>query len=276
MAKADHIYVRRAGYTHHGIDMGDGTVIHYTGEVGRKAGAAIRRTSRRIFARGARIRVRAYAECSADHVVISRACGRLRDACFNLALNNCEHFATWCKTGRHRSAQVADAVDAASGSVGTGVAVAGGLGAVSAGGAVTGLSGSGVMSGLAWAGAGSGAVGGLAAVGAAPAVVTVVAMRRALRDDPHLPRGERAARKAGRAATIAGGVVGSTAAIGAVSAAGAVAGLSAAGITSGLAAVGGTVGGGMAAGVGIVAASPAVAAAAVGYGIYRLWRYAVG
>lgn len=45
MTKADHIYVHRLGYTHHGIDMGDGTVIHYTGEVGRKQAAAVRRTS---------------------------------------------------------------------------------------------------------------------------------------------------------------------------------------------------------------------------------------
>jgi hypothetical protein len=33
MAKADHIHVHRLGYAHRGIDMGDGTAIHYTGEV---------------------------------------------------------------------------------------------------------------------------------------------------------------------------------------------------------------------------------------------------
>jgi hypothetical protein len=276
MAKADHIYVQRIGYTHHGIDMGGGTVIHYTGEVGQKAGAAVRQTSRRVFAQGGRIRVRAYARCGDNETVLARARGRLREARYRLAFNNCEHFATWCKTGEHRSEQAKDTVSVAGGSVGAGAAVAGGLGAVSAGGAVTGLSGSGVMSGLAWAGAGTGAVGGLVAVGAAPAAVTVVAMHRVLRDDPHLPQAERTARLTGRVATIAGGVAGATAAIGSVSTAGAVAGLSAAGITSGLAAVGATVGGGMAAGVGIVAAAPAVAAAAVGYGIYCAWRFLAG
>ena len=29
MDKGDHIFVYRRGYSHHGIDCGDGTVIHY-------------------------------------------------------------------------------------------------------------------------------------------------------------------------------------------------------------------------------------------------------
>jgi len=32
--------------------------------------------------------------------------GRLGEQNYNLLFNNCEHFAHWCKTGRHRSAQV--------------------------------------------------------------------------------------------------------------------------------------------------------------------------
>jgi hypothetical protein len=32
--------------------------------------------------------------------------GRLGEQRYNLIFNNCEHFAIWCKTGRHRSAQV--------------------------------------------------------------------------------------------------------------------------------------------------------------------------
>jgi hypothetical protein len=34
--------------------------------------------------------------------------GRLGEQNYNLLFNNCEHFAHWCKTGRHRSAQVED------------------------------------------------------------------------------------------------------------------------------------------------------------------------
>ncbi|PSM48498.1 hypothetical protein C7Y66_14205 [Chroococcidiopsis sp. CCALA 051] len=73
--------------------------------------------------------------------------------------------------------------------------------------------------------------------------------------------------------TTAGAVAGTAGAVGTVAAAGSVAGLSAAGITSGLAAVGATVGGGMAAGVVITVAAPAVAAAAIGYSAYSLWKW---
>jgi hypothetical protein len=34
--------------------------------------------------------------------------GRLGEQDYNLLFNNCEHFAHWCKTGRHRSTQVED------------------------------------------------------------------------------------------------------------------------------------------------------------------------
>jgi hypothetical protein len=34
--------------------------------------------------------------------------GRLGEQNYNLLFNNCEHFAHWCKTGRHRSNQVED------------------------------------------------------------------------------------------------------------------------------------------------------------------------
>ena len=45
MGKGDHIRVKRAGgvYYHHGLDVGDGYVIHYSGEVARKRNASIRR-----------------------------------------------------------------------------------------------------------------------------------------------------------------------------------------------------------------------------------------
>jgi hypothetical protein len=39
-------------------------------------------------------------------VTLQRALGRLGEQRYNLIFNNCEHFAHWCKTGRHRSAQV--------------------------------------------------------------------------------------------------------------------------------------------------------------------------
>jgi hypothetical protein len=72
--------------------------------------------------------------------------------------------------------------------------------------------------------------------------------------------------------TISGGVVGFGTITAAISASGVVAGLSAAGITSGLAAIGAVVGGGMTAGVAVLAAVP-IAVGAAGYGIIKGVKY---
>jgi hypothetical protein len=45
MAVGDHISVVRCGYSHHGIDGDDGTVIHLTGEPFAKRDARVRRTT---------------------------------------------------------------------------------------------------------------------------------------------------------------------------------------------------------------------------------------
>jgi hypothetical protein len=131
------------------------------------------------------------------------------------------------------------------------------------------------MSGLATVGGvvGGGAVAGIGALGLAPAAITSYAMSKVLEDSEHLSSDEREARALGRTMTTVGAAAGTAGTVGAVAAAGSVAGLSAAGITSGLAAVGATVGGGMAAGVAVTVAAPAVAAAAIGYGAYKFWKW---
>jgi hypothetical protein len=217
-------------------------VIHYT-----KSQATISRTSWASFASGMEVFVRRYGNCDTPDVVIQRAESRLGENTYHLFNNNCEHFAKWCKTGIRVSEQVRNAGAAAGGASGSGAAVAAGIGVVGATGAAAGLS--------------------------APATVTKIAMDQVLKDDESLPNDEREARAVGRTMTTVGAVAGTAGAVGTVAAAGSVAGLSAAGITSGLAAVGATVGGGMAAGVAVTVAAPAVAAAAVGYGAYRFWKW---
>lgn len=264
MAKGDHIYTQHTGFTHHGIDCGDGTVIHYShGEV--------RQTSLSTFGNGNQSFVKRYGQCDTDDIVIQRAESRLGENEYSLLFNNCEHFATWCKTGRNNSEQVKNAGAATGGASGSGAAVAAGLGVVSATGAAVGLSGAGIMSGLATVGGvvGGGAVAGVGVLGAAPAAVTKIAMDQVLKDDDRLPGDERKARQVGRTATTAGAVAGTAGAVAAISTSGSVAGLSAAGITSGLAAVGAVGGGGMAAGVAITVAAPAIAAATIGYASYK-------
>lgn len=271
--RGDHVYVRRRGYTHHGVEVDEGLVIHFTGTPGNKRGAMIRRTSLDEFIGRGKLRYRRYGHQLGPDLVVERAESKLGQSGYRLFSNNCEHFATWCVHDRTSSAQVNGA--RATGAVvsATAAGAAAGIGVVSATGTAAGLSGAGIMSGLAAAGGtvGAGAVGGLVVLGAAPAVPAVLVMNVALRDDPNLSEADRVARRAGRVSTTAGAVGGSAAGITAVSAAG-VAGLSGAGITSGLAAIGATVGGGMVAGSAIVIAAPAVASAGVGYGVYRAVR----
>lgn len=274
VAAGDHIFVRRLGYTHHGVEVADGLVIHFTGTPGSKRGAAIRQEPIEVFRSGGVVQVRRYEQRLEPDVAVERAESKLGQSGYNLYANNCEHFARWCVTGNHRSSQV-NGVSATGGVVATTTAAAaGGVGVITAVGEVAGLSGAGIMSGLGAAGGvvGAGAGGGLVVLGAGPAVLSAAVMNVALRDDVSLPSEERAARKAGRAASVAGAAGGSVAGVAAVSAAGSIAGLSAAGITSGLAAIGATVGGGMATGSAIVIAAPAVAAAGIGYGAYRILR----
>lgn len=273
MAAGDHIRVHRTGYWHHGIDMGDGTVIHFTGEEKNMNTAAITHTPLAVFSRESPYEIVEYASRPHPSEVIARALSRLGQRGYDLARNNCEHFATWCVLGEAASEQARRAVAAFSGTVGGGAAVAVGLGTVSAAGAVAGLSAPGIMSGLATVGGavGGGAATGLTLLATAPVAVAAVTMRRALKDAEHLPQQEREARAAGRVATVAGGVVGIAAVVGTVSIAGVV-GLSAVGITTGLKSIGRLVRGGMIAGVVIVLLVPALLAVASGYAVYKLRR----
>ncbi len=107
MAKGDHLYVSRGAYTHHGIDCGDGTVIHY------REGEAITRSSRPFFALGQEIWVKPYPLSDPPEVVVQRAMSRVGERDYHIVFNNCEHFAYWCKTGKHRSEQVDTVVAAA-------------------------------------------------------------------------------------------------------------------------------------------------------------------
>jgi hypothetical protein len=81
-------------------------VIHY------KNGDSILRSSREFFAKGQPLQVRFYGEADPPDVVVKRAVSRLGERDYHLIFNNCEHFATWCKTGKHESQQVNQAVAA--------------------------------------------------------------------------------------------------------------------------------------------------------------------
>jgi hypothetical protein len=94
-----------ARYQHHGIDCGNRSVIHYS-----KAGdeATILRTSYESFSWGNPVYPVQHSSGYVADVVVERAASRLGEQRYDLFFNNCEHFATWCKTGRNESAQLAN------------------------------------------------------------------------------------------------------------------------------------------------------------------------
>ena len=104
MAAADHLRVPRQHglFLHHGIDLGDGSVAHYL------EGREILRSPLEDFSRGQDVSVVSHDQASPAGVTLRRAMSRIGEQNYNLLFNNCEHFANWCKTGRHRSGQVED------------------------------------------------------------------------------------------------------------------------------------------------------------------------
>ncbi|NES68563.1 MAG: NC domain-containing protein [Okeania sp. SIO2D1] len=107
MARGEQIYTLReflnidGVYEHHGIDYGDGTVIHY-----RKGTETIERTSKEYFTDRRKVYVKRYPVRYIADTVIQRAESRLGERKYNIVFNNCEHFATWCITGVSHSQQV--------------------------------------------------------------------------------------------------------------------------------------------------------------------------
>ncbi len=101
MKKGDHLVVGRIAYTHHGIYIGNGKVIHCSDDNGVEA------ISLDQFRQGKQLRVRHYDKSSYSlNERVKRAKSRLSENNYNLVTNNCEHFATWVSSGKHESKQV--------------------------------------------------------------------------------------------------------------------------------------------------------------------------
>lgn len=114
MAYGDHLFVYRKGYSHHGIETEEGRVIHYESDLWQKvigplrklAPPIIREVSLEEFSAGGEVKMRKYFDCDPPETVVRRARNRLGESVYNVVDNNCEHFAIWCKTGRHHSTQI--------------------------------------------------------------------------------------------------------------------------------------------------------------------------
>ncbi len=115
MARGDRLAVERrfvgtaVTYTHHGIDMGDGTVVHARPDDPERIfeGGKVDRTSLGEFALGAPVRVvTTPAACYPPDEIADRALTLVGRDGYCPVVENCEHFATWCATGERQSRQV--------------------------------------------------------------------------------------------------------------------------------------------------------------------------
>jgi hypothetical protein len=102
-----HLVTPRLAFSHHGIYVGDGRVVHYGSLTHSLAGGPVEEVSLARFAQGHRVSVRLHAAPRFRwDEVIRRARSRVGENSYRLLSNNCEHFCEWCLHGQQRSYQV--------------------------------------------------------------------------------------------------------------------------------------------------------------------------
>ncbi|MEM8666439.1 MAG: lecithin retinol acyltransferase family protein [Planctomycetota bacterium] len=119
MARGDHFFVWRqhhgVPFQHHGIDAGDGTVIHFTdgedgvaGPGGSREEMVIARTTRELVTRNGRdvLHVIEHDQRLSVEDSIQRAESQIGRQGYHLVFDNCEHFASWCVVGDDESRQI--------------------------------------------------------------------------------------------------------------------------------------------------------------------------
>lgn len=111
MERGDHLISPRMGYSHHGLYLGRNQVIHYTGFSDGRHKGTIAITTLEEFCQGEGFTLQTYPFRLYDHEESAkRALSRLGEDWYDILLNNCEHFITWCILGLHSSHQVNRAV----------------------------------------------------------------------------------------------------------------------------------------------------------------------
>jgi hypothetical protein len=102
-----HLVTSRSGYTHHGIHVGGGKVVHYAGLCRSLNRGPVEEVPLAAFACGRPVAVkRDLAAHFPAEVVVARARSRLGENRYRIATNNCEHFCVWCLCGESRSEQI--------------------------------------------------------------------------------------------------------------------------------------------------------------------------
>lgn len=85
------------GYSHHGIYIGGGKVIHYDGEPGREDAAEIQISSLEKFSAGDPVNLYSDESEFTPGEIVARAHYRLGERKYSVENNNCQHFCNWCR-----------------------------------------------------------------------------------------------------------------------------------------------------------------------------------
>jgi len=102
-----HLATCRRGYTHHGIYVGRGRVVHYSGFSGVWQCGPVEEVSLPRFAAAHPVRIVDHdVSPYSSQEIVRRARSRIGENDYRLLTNNCEHFCNWCLCGVSRSAQV--------------------------------------------------------------------------------------------------------------------------------------------------------------------------
>ena len=110
----DHLAIQRLGYSHHGLYVGNGQVIHYQGSFANDDQTGqIGLSMLDDFHRGQPLQVVSHSSRPfSPEECVARAFSRLGEQDYHLLFNNCEHFVLWCIEDRHSSPQVNHATTA--------------------------------------------------------------------------------------------------------------------------------------------------------------------
>ena len=106
------VRVRRSGYYHHGIYIGNGEIVHFDGSPNEQDAAAVRvrRTGMEEFLRGGLPELRIYGRAErkllrASDEIVAAALSAVGRSGYDYRTNNCEHFSNECAFGEHYSRQ---------------------------------------------------------------------------------------------------------------------------------------------------------------------------
>lgn len=114
--EGDHIRVSRGVYNHHGIFVSNAEVIHFASHDDDNllgTDNKVIRTTLRRFLREGKLEIKVYNDDELQDLypvpeIIRWARTSIGDNGYNVAFNNCEHFANYCTLGRFHSRQVSN------------------------------------------------------------------------------------------------------------------------------------------------------------------------